>query len=67
MATEQYQQIERTISKVADKFPVSDNLSVFTDIHLRANKETGELTAFDDDDCEITRTIIDEWIDKYLE
>lgn len=64
MATEQYQQIERTISKVADKFPVSDNLSVFTDIHLRANQETGELTAFDDDDCEITRTIIDAWIDN---
>ena len=33
-----------------------------TDIHLRANQETGELVAFDDDDNEITRSVIEQWI-----
>ncbi len=56
------QQIERVIRKVADKFPVSDNPSQITDIHLRANPDTGELVAFDDDDREITRAVIEPWI-----
>lgn len=56
------QQVERTISKVIDKFPTNVEASILTDIHLRANQETGELVAFDDDDKEITRTVIEQWI-----
>ena len=56
------QQVERTISKVADKFPANHEASILTDIHLRANQETGELVAFDDDDNEITRAVIEQWI-----
>ena len=56
------QQVERTISKVADKFPTHVEATILTDIHLRANQETGELVAFDDDDKEITRTVIEQWI-----
>lgn len=62
-ATEQtLQQIERAISKVADKFPPSIEATVLTDIHLRVNQESGELVAYDDDDHEITRSIIEQWI-----
>ncbi len=56
------QQIERVLRKVADKFPTCEEATLLTDIHLRANQETGELVAFDDDDNEITRAIIDQWI-----
>ena len=35
-----------------------------TDIHLRVNQETGELLAFDDDDTEINRCVIEQWIDN---
>ena len=35
-----------------------------TDIHLRINQDTGELTVFDDDDTEITRCIVEQWIDN---
>lgn len=56
------QQVERTISKVIDKFPANVEASILTDIHLRANQDTGELVAFDDDDKEITRTVIEQWI-----
>ena len=62
-ATEQtVQQIERTLRKIAEKFPTSDEATTMTDIHLRVNQETGELVAFDDDDQEITRSIVEQWI-----
>ena len=58
------QQIERAIRKVADKFQNKEEDSVLTDIHLRVTQETGELVAFNDDDKEITRSIIEQWIDN---
>lgn len=62
-ATEQtLHQIERVIRKVADKFPPVDEPMLLTDIHMRVNQETGEFVAFDDDDKEITRSVIEQWI-----
>lgn len=62
-ATEQTtQQIERAIKKVADKYPSDVEATLLTDIHLRVNQETGELTAFDDDDNEVTRVVVEQWI-----
>ncbi len=55
-------QIERFIRKIADKFPVSEEASILTDVHLRVNQDTGELVAFDDDDNEITRVVVESWI-----
>jgi hypothetical protein len=63
-STEQtIQQIERAIRKIADKFPAANEASLLTDIHIRVTQETGELMAFDDDDKEITRCVIEQWID----
>ena len=58
------QQIERAIRKVAEKFPAQEEASVMTDIHLRVTQESGELMAFNDDDEELTRCIVEEWIDN---
>ena len=33
-----------------------------TDIHLRIFQETGELMAFDDNDQELTRCVVEQWI-----
>lgn len=64
-ATEQtIQQIERMTRKVAQKFPASDDASIITDIHLCVNQDSGEMLAFDDDDKEITRCVIEQWIDN---
>ncbi len=57
-------QIERAIRKVAAKFPANQEATVMTDIHLRVTQESGELVAFDDDDNEITRVVIEPWIDN---
>lgn len=58
------QQIDRAIRKIAQKFPNVEDTSVLTDIHLRALQESGELLAFDDDDNEINRCVIEQWIDN---
>ena len=58
------QQTERFIKKITHKFPATDEASVMTDIHLRVTQDSGEMMAFDDDDQEITRCVIEEWIDN---
>lgn len=64
-ATEQtLQQIERAIRKIAQKFPDCKDTPIMTDIHLRVNQESGDLIAFNDDDEEITRCVVEQWIDN---
>ena len=58
------QQIERTLRKTIEKFPATEEATVMTDIHLRVTQETGELTVYNDDDAEITRSVIEQWIDN---
>ena len=58
------QQIDRAIRKIAEKFPAEEEASRMTDIHLRVAQDTGELTVFNDDDEEITRCIVEQWIDN---
>ncbi|EHO71598.1 hypothetical protein HMPREF9140_00916 [Prevotella micans F0438] len=57
-------QIERFVRKIIQKFPQTDDLCTMTDIHIRASQESGDLMAFDDDDEEITRCVVDEWIEN---
>ena len=58
------QLIERAIRKIADKFPSTKEASLMTDIHIRVTQETGEIVAFNDEDVEITRCIIEQWINN---
>lgn len=58
------QQVERALRKVAEKFPSNEEATLLTDIHLRVTQEAGELVAYDDDDNEITRCIVEQWIDN---
>ena len=64
-ATEQtLQQLERALRKVTEKFPPTEEASLLTDLHIRVTQETGELMVFDDDENEITRCIVEQWIDN---
>ena len=64
MTEQTIQQIERFLKKVAQKFPQAegDETSALTDIHVRVSQDSGELLAFDDDDQEITRCVVEQWI-----
>lgn len=64
-ATEQTtQQIERFLKKIAQKFPPREDSSIVTDIHVRVSQGSGEMLAFDDDDNEVTRCVVEQWIDN---
>ncbi len=64
-ATEQtLQEVDRAIRKVAEKFPSSEEATMLTDIHLRVSQDSGELLAYDDDDNEINRCVIEQWIEN---
>lgn len=58
------QQIERMLRKISQKFPEADDPTLLTDIHIRVSPESGELLAFDDDDDEVTRLVVEQWIDN---
>ena len=60
------QQVERFIKKIAQKFPPQElnETSVLTDIHVRCSQDSGELLAFNDDEQEITRCVVEQWIDN---
>lgn len=56
------QQIERAIRKVADNYPSGQD-AVLTDIHLQVKPTSGELLAFDDNDEELTRIVVEQWLE----
>ena len=64
IATQQtIQEIDRAIRKIIAKYP-ADKDAVFTDIHLEVRQESGEILAYDDDDNEITRCVVEQWINN---
>ena len=58
------QQIERFLKKIAQKFPATDEPTTMTDIHVRVSQSSGALMAFDDEGTEITRCVVEKWIDN---
>ena len=49
---------------MAEKFPSTEEATLLTDIHIRVNQDTGELMVYDDDDTELTRCVVEQWIDN---
>lgn len=60
------QQIERTLKKVIAKFPEGAD-PIMTDIHLLVSNYTGEIRTYNDDDEELDRCVVEEWIKSPLE
>jgi hypothetical protein len=58
------QQIERALKKVAAKYPQGKEELMLTDIHLQVKADSGELLAFNDDDDELTRCVVEQWIES---
>ena len=60
--------LTRFINKIAEKFPpTQDGNTAFTDIHVRVSQDTGDVMAYDDDNNEITRVVVEDWINSPLE
>ena len=55
--------ISSSIREALCRYVSSEENTVVTDIHLQPKQDSGELLIFNDDDEELARTIIDEWVD----
>lgn len=55
--------IASTLKEAVSRYITTDDNSVVTDIHLQPRQDSGELLIFNDEDEELARTIIDEWVD----
>lgn len=58
------QQIERALRKIAAKFPPEKEAEIMTDIHIRVSQDTGEIRAYNDDEEELDRCVVEEWIEN---
>lgn len=58
------QQVERLLKKIAAKYPQGRQELALTDIHLQVKAGSGELLAFNDDDDELTRCVVEQWMDN---
>ncbi len=56
------QQIDRALRKVASKFRPDTEATPLTDIYLQVKQESGELLAYNDDEEELTRCVVEQWI-----
>ncbi len=63
LSEQSHSSIASTLRDAINRYVGGDENSVVTDIHLQPNQDSGELLVFDDDDEELARTIIDEWVD----
>lgn len=60
-------QIERALRKTAEKCPTLADDPILTDLYLQVKQDSGELRVFDDDDNELTRCVVEEWIGNHDE
>lgn len=55
-------QIKRALKKAASKYQAETEPLPLTDLHVQVKQESGELLVFNDDDAELTRCVVEEWI-----
>ena len=55
--------IESAIQKAVAKYVCNCEQTVVTDIHLQPDQTSGQLNIYNDDDEELARAVIAEWVD----
>ena len=63
LSEQSYAALTSAFREAVGRYTQGDENSLETDIHIQPNSESGELLVFNDDDEELARTIIDEWVD----
>lgn len=63
LSTQTHSLIESVLKEAICKFIFEDEQSVVTDIHIQPMAGSGELSVFDDNDEELSRAIIEEWVE----
>ena len=55
-------EIERILRKLPQKFTADANNLPLTDIYLQVRQDSGEMRVYDDEDRELARCVVEEWI-----
>lgn len=55
--------ITDSLKEALRRYVTGTDNAVVTDIHLQPNPDSGELLIFNDDDEELSRVIVDEWVE----
>lgn len=63
LSAQSYTSIASSLREAIDKYKAEGEGTVVTDIHLQPKQDSGELVIFNDDDEELSRTVIEEWAD----
>ena len=63
LSAQSHASIASSLREAVDKYIADGERTVVTDIHLQPKQYSGELVIFNDDDEELSRTIIEEWVD----
>lgn len=63
LSVQSHASIVSSLQEAMDKYIADGEKTVVTDIHLQPKQDSGELIIFDDDDEELSRTIIEEWVE----
>lgn len=63
LSAQSHASIISSLQEALDKYMANGERTVVTDIHLQPKQDSGELVIFNDDDEELSRTIIEEWVE----
>lgn len=63
LSAQSHTSIVSSLREAIDKYIADGEQTVVTDIHLQPKQDSGELVIFNDDDEELSRTIIEEWVE----
>ncbi len=63
LSTQSHASIMSSLREVMGKYVADGEKSVVTDIYLQPKQDSGELVLLNDEEEELSRTIIEEWVD----
>lgn len=56
-------ELKSAIKQVVDNFTHDEDFEVITDIHMHLDEDSGIVTLYDDEDVELGRATVEEWVD----
>jgi len=63
LSAQSHSLIELTIKEAISQFVGGDEQTIITDIHILPKQDSGELCIYNDDEEELAKVIIEEWVD----
>lgn len=64
LSPQSYSLVEQTLKTVLEVFSAGKEQLAVTDIHIQPRCDSGELIIYNDDDNELARAVIEEWVEN---